>query len=56
MVKKAESKKVEKVVEVEKPVEKPVVPTSNITFHKERWDNDSGTNQLLAEKLPSLND
>ncbi|MCB1713168.1 MAG: hypothetical protein KDH96_12050 [Candidatus Riesia sp.] len=50
-------KKQEKAVEAvtEKPVKTPVQPTV-VTFHKERWDNDSGTNQLRSEKLPSLND
>ena len=30
--------------------------SSNVVFHKDRWDNDSGTNQLVADELPSLND
>jgi hypothetical protein len=29
---------------------------SNVTIHKDRWESDSGTNQLVADQLPSLND
>lgn len=47
-----------KKVEVETP-EVPATPEyvdGAVIFHKDRWDNDSGTNQLRAEQLPSLND
>lgn len=47
----ATKKKVEPVVE-----EAPRPVDGEVIFHKERWDSDSGTNQLRAEQLPSLND
>lgn len=47
-------KKVEVIEEVK--AEEVQAPESNVTFHKERWDNDSGTNQLVADELPSVNE
>lgn len=58
--KKAETEEVPKVETEEVPVEiqpaEYVPKDGEVVFHKERWENDSGTNQLVSDSLPSLND
>lgn len=44
---------VKEVVEI-KEVEQEIQSESNVTYRKELWG--SGTNQLVSEALPSVND
>lgn len=51
----AGKKKVEVEV-VEETQDNDYTPKPHVVYHKERWENDSGTNQLVSDSLPSLND